>query len=86
MAQGTETGFNPFKPKDFGRGRVVDDDPRLLELYENPKTREKFLKAAAWGHACPVPNEVANEFSIDWTIERYLECNFVWGHILDISK
>ncbi len=86
MVQKTETGFNPCKQKDFGRGRVVGDDHRLLDLYMNPKTRKKFLRAAAWAHACPMPDEVSDTFGVDWTIERYLECNFVWGHILDISK
>ena len=81
-----EPELNLFQPTNFGRGRVVGDDPRLLDLYMNPKTREKFLRIAAWEHACPIPDEVYKEFGVDWTIERYLECNFVWGYILDVAE
>ena len=86
MPRRAEQSFDPFQSKDFGRGRVVGNDHRLLDLYMNPKTRKKFLRATAWAHACPIPDEVSDEFGVEWTIERYLECNFVWGHILDVAK
>ena len=86
MPRRTEQPFDPFQSKDFGKGRVVGDDSRLLDLYRNPKMREKFLRVAAWAHACPIPDEVSKGFGVDWTIERYLECNFVWGYMLDVTE
>ncbi len=86
MPRRAEQSFDPFQSKDFGRGRVVSDDSRLLDLYMNKKTRKKFLRIAAWAHACPIPDEVFNGFGVNWTIERYLECNFVWGYMLDVAK
>lgn len=67
-----------FRPdKDFGKGIFLGDDPTILRL--SPKER---LMVSAWRHACPRPKEVSAKYGLEWTRQRYDECDFIFSSLI----
>ncbi len=62
---------------DFGRGKFMGNNPGILLL-----TPEQRLQVSAWRHACPRPGEVSREYGLEWTRQRYDECDFVFSSLI----
>lgn len=66
----------------FGYGTFLGD---LGEKFFDKPLSEQVLEMG-WSHACPVINEVSKEFTPEWTLKRYAECNFVFGLVIEAAK
>lgn len=65
-------------PATFGRGTFMGDDPSIQTLSDSDR-----LYVSAWRHACFQPTAVEATYGIEWTRQRYDECDFVTGLILE---
>lgn len=63
--------------QDFGRGIFLGDDRNILSL-----SPEERLMVSAWRHACPRPQEVSRNYGLEWTRQRYDECDFVFSSLI----
>lgn len=66
----------------FGEGTLLGDTG---DRYFN-QTLEPRVKAMAWSHACPVPDQVIKNFGIEWAEKRYAECNFIYTLVTDAAS
>ncbi|MCG2691466.1 hypothetical protein L6272_01420, partial [Microgenomates group bacterium] len=64
--------------KNFGTFAVPGKDNFAQGL--KPKQQLKIL---GWLQACPNPQAIAEEYTIDWTLNRYLHCNYWSAYIID---
>jgi hypothetical protein len=74
------TTDNPARlpDSDFGSAKkpeiMLPVSPESLLIWTFLPKQTQLAVMAFW-HACPRPNEVARNYGIDWTIQRYKECN-----------
>lgn len=71
------------KPTDanFGTFAVPDRD----NFAQNLKPDQR-LKILAWLQACPEPKAIAAQCGLEWTMNRYLHCNYWTAYIIDQAK
>lgn len=69
----TETNFGTF----------ADPGKKNFALELNPQQR---LEVLGWFDACPNPNAIAKEYGLNWTLNRYLNCNFWGAYIINDAR
>lgn len=74
----TETRYG----REFGKGTFLGDSG---DRFVN-KPLDVQVREMGWSHACPVVDKVAREFTPEWTLRRYSECNFVFGLVVESAK
>jgi len=65
----------------FGTFAVAGKDNFAQSL--SPDQR---LKVLAWLQACPEPKAIAAQYGPEWTMNRYLHCNYWTAYIIDQAK
>lgn len=63
--------------REFGMGTFLGD---AGDVFLKQSIKDQILEIG-WSHACPVIDEVVRDFTPEWTLARYSECNFVFGLI-----
>ncbi|CAN5312777.1 hypothetical protein BH10PAT1_BH10PAT1_4880 [soil metagenome] len=67
--------------REFGQGTLIGNDRHIFD-----QMLEKQVLRLGWSHACVAVDQVTKEFGVIWTRNRYAECNFVFGLVVEQAK
>jgi hypothetical protein len=82
MTEKTETRYGRV----FGSGDIWPRSFLRKDDLSN-MTRDDRLLAIGFSHACPVVHSVVKDYGYDWTLRRYIGCNWIYQHeILPVLK
>lgn len=75
------SGDGSTNERQFGRGDIFGGDQNFLDL-----PIEEQVVRLGWSHACPIVDQVIRDYGPEWTRQRYAECNFIFGLVVESAK